>query len=217
MEKKYFCRGGFFTGALLASLLLAGEGTWAATQVVNFGGALGLVFSPKSFTARVGDTVKWVGDFTMHTTTSTSVPTGAATWNFGPGAFTTFSYAIKVAGAYNYECAIHVALGMVGSFTAGPSSVIDIAPSPIVERTAIIGGTVTGKSYIRFNVSGTRRVSLSIMDLQGRALATIMDRSLTAGTYSVPLNGAIKAKGVYFVTIQGLGRPGREVFPFSIL
>ncbi|MGA2506461.1 MAG: plastocyanin/azurin family copper-binding protein [Chitinispirillaceae bacterium] len=217
MEKKCFCRGRFFAGALLAIMLLAGEDTWAHTQVVNFGGSLGLVFSPSSFTARVGDTVTWVGDFTMHTTTSTSVPAGAATWNFGPTSATSFSYAIKVAGTYNYECAIHVSLGMVGSFTASSSAVIGISPSPAVERTAIIGGTATGKAYIRFNVSGTRQVSLSIMDLRGRTLATIMDRTLTAGTYTLPLDRAIQSKGIYYVTIQGLGGTGREVFPVSIL
>lgn len=217
MEKKCFCRGRFFAGALLATMLLAGEDTWAHTQVVNFGGSLGLVFSPSSFTARVGDTVTWVGDFTMHTTTSTSVPAGAATWNFGPTSATSFSYAIKVAGTYNYECAIHVSLGMVGSFTASPSAATNFAPSLVADRTTIVTVTSSGKSSIRFTVPGTQRVLLSIMDLQGRALATIMDRSLTAGTYSVPLNGAIKAKGTYLVTIQGLGVSGREVFPVSIL
>lgn len=215
MNKKCFYRGGFFTGALLATMLLAGEGTWATTHVVNFGGSLGFVFSPSNFTARVGDTVKWQGDFTMHPLSSTTIPAGAQTWHNAAGS--SFSYRIAIPGTYNYQCDVHVSLGMVGSFNANPSAVTYLAPSLVADRTTIVTMTNSGKSSIRFTVPGTQRVLLSIMDLQGRALATIMDRSLTAGTYSVPLNGAIKAKGIYFVTLQGLGGSGREVFPVSIL
>jgi plastocyanin len=215
MEKKCFCRGGFFAGALLVIMLLAGQATWAATHIVQFGGSFGFTYSPSSFSATVGDTVTWQGDFTMHPLSSTTIPTSAQSWHNASGS--SFSYRIAIPGAYNYQCDIHFSIGMVASFTANPSAVTYIAPSPVVDRTTIVTVTSSGKSSIRFTVTGTQRVLMSIMDLRGRALATIMDRSLTAGTYSVPLNGAIKAKGIYFVTIQGLGGSGREVFPVSIL
>jgi plastocyanin len=218
MGQKHFFTGwrntDFFVGIFVASLLCAGSGVWATTHVVNFGGALGLVFSPSSFTAQVGDTVRWVGDFTIHTTTSTSVPVGAQTWNFGPGNFSSFSYAIKVAGTYHYECAIHVSSGMVGSFTANPSAILTVPTKQSANHAAIVTITPSGKSFIRFTAPGDRRVSLSIMDLRGRAMATIIDRALPAGAYTEPLNGAIKAKGIYFVNLQGASGEGGEVFQF---
>lgn len=79
---------------------------------------LSLSFSPKTFTARIGDTIHFVWVAGTHTTTSTSVPSGASTWNSPSDAtHTSFFYVIKVAGSYAYQCNFHVAMGMVGSFT----------------------------------------------------------------------------------------------------
>ena len=87
----------------------------AVTQVVQFGGTLGFTYSPSSFNAKVGDTVEWEGDFTMHPLTSTTIPTGAASWQNTTG--TAFKYVIEVPGSYDYHCEIHYTIGMAGSFT----------------------------------------------------------------------------------------------------
>lgn len=75
-------------------------------------------FSPVSITTvQVGDTVKWVWANGSHTTTSTNVPAGAASWNSPLNSSnTTFSYVPTVAGTYSYECTPH-APNMAGSFT----------------------------------------------------------------------------------------------------
>jgi len=88
----------------------------SGTHIVNAGGTS---FSPNSVSAKVGDTIKFVWSSGTHTTTSTSVPTGAATWDSPlTSSNTSFIYIITVAGTYNFKCTIHASMGMTGSFTA---------------------------------------------------------------------------------------------------
>ncbi len=89
--------------------------------------ASGITFSPKTFTAVVGDTVNFVWGSGTHTTTSTSVPTGAVTWNAPiSSSHTSFQYVITKSGTYNYQCNFHVSMGMVGSFTVSAPPVTKI-------------------------------------------------------------------------------------------
>jgi plastocyanin len=83
-------------------------------------------FNPVSFNIEVGDTVIWTLVNGSHTTTSTSVPAGAPTWNYtftGPG--DTYEYVVQVPGVYEYMCNIHGQM-MRGSF----STPVDL---PLVE------------------------------------------------------------------------------------
>jgi len=84
-------------------------------------------FSPVSFSISVGDTIIWtVSGSNPHTTTSTSVPVGAATWDYSfTGMGDSFTYIVTVAGVYEYECTIHSPL-MRGSFSTD-------VPTPFVE------------------------------------------------------------------------------------
>ena len=78
-----------------------------------------IVFNPNSVNAKVGDTIKFVWSSGTHTTTSTSVPSGAATWDSPmTSTNTTFLYIISKAGTYNYQCSIHASMGMTGTFIA---------------------------------------------------------------------------------------------------
>jgi plastocyanin len=195
-------------GIAVLAILLGVQSVWATTHIVQFGGGLGLVFSPKSFNATVGDTVTWNGDFTMHTTTSTSVPTNAATWNFGLVSATTFSYVIRVAGAYAYQCNVHVASGMVGSFTATASGVRSDPPlfgAGTDGRISVIAVAKTGSPVVQFFVPSTQPVTLEIINLRGESVATVINTTLSAGTYTVPLGNKIRAAGVYFFRLNGRG------------
>lgn len=89
-------------------------------------------FQRASITAHVGDVVIWQWVNGMHTTTSTSVPAGARTWNSPiDSTHTQFRYRIQVAGTYQYQCNFHFAQGMVGTITVsaaprrGPAGLID--------------------------------------------------------------------------------------------
>jgi plastocyanin len=109
-----------FTFALFTMTLLAGmvihTSLFAVTHTVQVGN---YYFSPSTLNVEVGDIVKWVWVEGSHTSTSTSVPAGAASWNSPINSGNqTYSYTVTTAGNYDYQCTIHVGMGMVGSFVA---------------------------------------------------------------------------------------------------
>src|SRR5437870_3807027 len=106
---------------IIALMFFYGRESLSTTQVVNVSD---FQFSPANFTITVGDTVKWQWLSGTHTTTSLTIPGGAASWD-APMDFshTTFIYRVTVAGTYNYHCTFH-APGMAGSFTANPIGII---------------------------------------------------------------------------------------------
>ncbi len=99
---------------MLFAVLTTGRINAADTVYVNVGNNY---FAPANFTVTVGNYVTWVLTEGTHNTVSSSVPSGAASWNhiFG-GVGSTFTYLVTHAGSYNYSCTFHP--GMNGSFTA---------------------------------------------------------------------------------------------------
>ena len=74
-------------------------------------------FNPANVTANIGDTLEWDYINGNHTTTSVSVPAGAAAWDAPMNAAgDTFRYVLKIAGTYNYHCSIHP-VAMIGVIT----------------------------------------------------------------------------------------------------
>lgn len=78
-------------------------------------------FSPSAISAVVGDVIVWQWVSGHHTTTSTSVPAGARTWD-APMTQTSprFRYVVRVAGTYQYICTIHPTQ-MQGTITVAAS------------------------------------------------------------------------------------------------
>jgi plastocyanin len=161
----------FFIQIRIFLLLLAFPGNVSAkihdVTVSNF------AFSPDVIpSVEVGDTIRWIWASGSHTTTSTSVPGGAATWDAPiSSSSTTFDYPVLVAGNYTYKCTPHFSMGMVGSFTAefpsgtrnqASSAEISVFPNPFVSRVAI-----------RYQSPEASLEMLSIYDLTGRKLREI--------------------------------------------
>src|SRR5438552_7060576 len=89
----------------LCATLLILKFSFATTHLVEVSN---FQFSPATVNAVVGDTIKWTWVSGFHTTTSTTVPAGAATWDANiQGAGQTFSYKLTVEGTYNYLCSVH--------------------------------------------------------------------------------------------------------------
>jgi plastocyanin len=173
------------------------ENSYATTRVVMFGGSLGFVYSPSSFTAKVGDTVKWEGAFSTHPLSSTTIPANAASWHMGSGS--TFSYVITVAGTYNYHCDVHFSIGMVGSFTATGTTGIDAQIVPRSENFSMNTVSVQGRNMVQFNVPNAGRITLKLFDLTGREISTVFSRSLPAGAQEAVI-GNFPA-GLYFIKL----------------
>jgi len=69
-------------------------------------------FSPASRTVAAGTTVTFInGDGITHTTVSSSVPSGASTWDVTVEAGNSTAVLLSVKGTYEYYCRIHGAPG----------------------------------------------------------------------------------------------------------
>lgn len=80
-------------------------------------------FGPRTVNAVVGDTVSWMWQNGMHTTTSLSIPSGARPWNAPLDVtHTRFRTRLMVAGTYHYQCNFHFAQGMVGTIVVSAAS-----------------------------------------------------------------------------------------------
>jgi plastocyanin len=128
----------FFISAIITLVCIMSVKNVQATKwVVN---VQNFSFSPSNLPSMaVGDTVRWVWINGSHTTTSTTIPAGAATWDSPINSTTTsFEYKVTLAGTYNYKCTPHASMGMVGSFTAGAAPTLNVLP-PNQNVTALAG------------------------------------------------------------------------------
>jgi plastocyanin len=121
-----------FTLAVYAMTLLVGmvlhTSVFAVTHTVQVGN---YYFNPSSLNVEIGDIVKWVWVQGSHTTTSSSIPGGAASWDAPINSGNqTYSYTVTVAGVYNYVCTPHAGMGQTGTFTAtAPPPALTVTPS----------------------------------------------------------------------------------------
>ena len=106
---------------LLAALLIGSvSAAWSADHRVTVSD---FQFTPSTVNAFVGDTITWVWQNGMHTTTSTNIPPGAQSWNAPIDSVNTrFRIKLRVAGTYSYQCNFHFAQGMVGTIVVSAAS-----------------------------------------------------------------------------------------------
>jgi plastocyanin len=83
------------------------------TTVVQFGGLLGIVYSPNNIFINPGDHVVWDGDFTMHPLVSDSSVWPTVTSG------NQFEFVFNTPGVYQFHCFIHGPFGMIGTITVG--------------------------------------------------------------------------------------------------
>jgi trimeric autotransporter adhesin len=127
------------------------HGGTAMIHTVAVGPSGSLTFSPSSFSMNLGDTVQWVLGSGYHTTTSTTIPSGAAPWDYAfvPSTDTVFSYVPADTGTYNYNCTYHSGLGMAGSFRVGPSAGATSYSSAVrVVSGLTTAGAITGTTTL---------------------------------------------------------------------
>lgn len=168
--------------AIMALLIcFFAQKNFAATHVIMFGGGLGLVYSPNSLNASVGDTIKWEGDFSVHPLSSTTIPTGAASWHNTTG--TTFTYVITREGTYHYQCDVHFSMGMVGTITVVATSINGDRAFQRQKSSGMNIVTRGDQNIIRFSIPNNGNVSLDLFGLDGRKVVTILNKPFSAGSY----------------------------------
>jgi plastocyanin len=151
---------------LVAVMLLSTSASatkWIIT-VQNFS------FSPSNLPGViVGDTVRWNWINGSHTTTSTTIPAGAASWDHPLNSSNTFfEYKVTVAGSYNYKCTPHEGMGMVGSFTATALTpvLVSISPNQALQGSSFMA-TIIGSNT---NFNGSPAVSLTYSNNPGETI-----------------------------------------------
>ena len=172
-------------------LLLIAFRSYSAVVVIN---QSGMSFSPSNVSVNVGDVIRWVWSGGDHTTTSTTIPVGAQSWDSPlTSSNTTFEYTVTVAGTYSYFCSIHGA-GMSGSFTASGSSGVNeldlskdfsIFPNP-------------AKDFISIKTSDHGEILLS--DVLGKSIKRNKLTELTLLDDSYRLELSDLASGIYIIS-----------------
>ena len=176
---------------LLCSILfINSQATIWTVDVQNFS------FSPNSLPdVKIGDTVRWIWVSGNHTTTSTTIPGGAATWDQPLNIeIQQFEYIPTVTGTYNYWCTPH-SPGMAGSFTVSAAvgiadieSAGDILVSPNPFKDNITIGTATNSdlqiSEMKvIDINGKIVYSSESQPMEAAEQKTIRLSNLSAGTY----------------------------------
>ena len=177
---------------------------YSTTWIVNVGQG-GSFFVPNNIpNAHVNDSVKWVWVFGIHTTSSTSVPAGAAIWDAPINSTnTTFIYKITVPGTYNYQCTFHGLFGMTGSF---------FATSTGIENTgATVNSYQLSQNYpnpfnpstvIKFSIPQNNFVTLKVYDINGKELQTLVNGELSSGEYKYTLDASALSSGIYLYKLS---------------
>ncbi len=174
--------------------------SYSATHTIQVGVANGITFTPSSITTvEVGDVISFVWVSGSHTTTSVSVPSGAATWNQAMSSAGTFDYTVTVAGTYTYQCNPHGGSGMTGSFATTTTSTqnkgsllytsFELSPNPTQENIALTFSSAESfkATVLIFDETGKEKLNKKI--------------NITQGDNSYAYSIANYPKGIYFLTI----------------
>lgn len=164
-------------------------------------------FGPKNFTINLGDTVKWVLDNSavmIHSTTSTNIPLGAASWNREINQnFPEFMYSPSVQGSYNYHCTFHFLVGMVGQFTVlGPTGISESINSTSME---LRGNTLLSNELeLIYNIPKTTELNIRMFNIVGNTIYNFVSSSQNAGSHNQKLDITSASKGIYIITLETL-------------
>lgn len=109
---------------------------------------------------------------------------------------------------YWYRLIVHTLDGR--SLTLGPMSATASAPIAELSLAPIAPNPTRGAVRVGFSLSRETEVRISVLDLQGREIAILVDQRYRAGRYSgtwalTSRQGAAKA-GVYFVRLRAEGK-----------
>ena len=112
-------------------------------------------FKAKTVNALVGDTIQWIWKGGIHTTTSVTIPAGAAAWNAPmDSAHRKFNYKLRVAGVYKYQCTFHftVMKGTINVTTALAAGLNSFAVQDDDAKALLNWKTVSSKDVAYFSV-----------------------------------------------------------------
>ncbi len=180
---------------LIAAIFCMLTSSFATTYMVNVGG---MSFTPSSLTVHPGDVVMFMWTDGTHTTTSTTIPAGATSWNSNINSSTTsFSYTPTVLGTYHYQCNFHVSMGMVGTITV--VSATGVAPVSTTPIFSMFPNPVSGSLHLMLNNPGVP-ISITLTNMNGTKVMS----KVYSGAKETIINMKGMPNGTYFINaVQG--------------
>ncbi|MEO0293142.1 MAG: S8 family serine peptidase [candidate division WOR-3 bacterium] len=125
-----------------------------------------------------------------------------------PNPTQTGTYKIKVKG---YNCpngSIPYAIAAVGGFTGG-SGINEPLEKKIEEKNLILPSVFVGKVDVKLNIATPGKVNLSLYDITGRKVRTLVDERLEKGIHLVKF-GENLSSGIYFFVLKIDGKKIEE-------
>lgn len=157
-------------------------------------------FDPQTLNVSVGDTILWVWDEGFHTTTSTSVPAGAASWDQTISSTSPmYMYVVTQPGLYQYHCVPHSSMGMTANFIASGSVGIEQLSAPVLSMESNL---VSTSLQITYSLQKSASTSLDIYDLTGKVVRTLNEGIKNAGSYTQNLFVGDLPKGIYIINLH---------------
>lgn len=150
-----------------------------------------MAYSPNVVLANVGDTIIWGGDFSFHPLESTTVPSGANTFNVTSG--TSFIYVLSVAGDYNFHCSVHLFTGQVKA-TASSTETSNIDP-----QSEILIYPTGVHNFLKINMPSSGKSHVA--DIKNIVGQTVLYMDLSNGSINT-LDFSGLYNGIYFVAIR---------------
>jgi len=170
-------------------------------------------FVPGTFNAIVGDTVRWVWDEGVHTTTTSAsnIPAGADAWDAPMDASnTSFMYVIKVAGDYFYFSKVDG--DMSGTFTA-------TGTLPVQLTNFAITNTANNKPLISWNTLTEQNTSYFSLQRSTDAIKFLEIAKINAAgnssslkSYSYTDNNTGTENNYLYYMIETVDKDGRKQF-----
>ena len=186
----YLCTPHGFTGQFTVT-------SSSNTQVVTVNSNS---FSPTSVNCAVGDTIKWQLAPEAHTTTSTTIPTGANPWDAVIIAATpTFIYKVTVAGTYHYKSTGETFTGVI---IATPPP-IGMENNTMNSSVSIYPNPVKSSFSLKYAITSESEVDISVYNLLGNKTDTFFTGNKASGNYEESFSVSDKyAPGIYFIRLK---------------
>jgi plastocyanin len=174
--------------------------TFAASDTIHFSG---VSFTPSTLSVHVGDTIVWIGSFAFHIIQSETIPTGAAAWGPTTSSTTSLIYVVPKAGTYNYQCNVHVSMGMTGTFTATPlNGVTEVVSNENATLEKNYPNPFNGSTTIQYSLYHPEQVELTVFDMSGKIVKRLVGEHQNTGNYTISFNGNDLAAGTYTYQLQ---------------
>lgn len=159
----------------------------------------GFTFNPSNLTnVNVGDTIRWVWTSGVHTTTSTTIPAGATSWNAPlTSSNPSFEYPVQVSGVYDYICIYHASIGMTGSFTVNSPPALTITGNVFDDANGLLGVPLNTVDGTPTNAGGS--IHANLVNASNTVLATVPVGAL--GTYGFGSANGVQANTSFKVIL----------------